>query len=600
VFSKLRMLGVRYKIATRWISIRVKTSWQELLAVSTLCLLVAWTTFFSPVDYSGFDALGNLLTSQAILQQHTIKLDRYQGVLTGYVQDWHLRNKQGHIYYHYPLGTPILALPFVGIANIFHLDMSNREHEAFLQNVISMSSTMMVSLFCYLIFRYYLSPGYSLPATAAFVFGTSIISTIGTALWSVNFSSIFVLLSLSLVVYRSYLQHFRAYPYLMGFFLFFAYLCRPTSVIFIGLIGIYFGLKKRDILGKLLGVFFFCFLIFMVFSWMEYGQFLPDYYLPQQLGEPPDVLTAIWGHLFSPSRGLFIYSPHLLLPLFGSLVFIRRLYRQLLFWIAVLWLGLHLMLISRNSMWWGGGCFGSRMCTDALPAFLLLTGLLYHSGLKKCSAQSRWIIVGLFLMCSSIAVYINTYQGLYNTYTLDWGDSHLFDWSCPQFLASRTCLAQREFEDQEPDLQLYRLGETIYPNSRTAIFSSWYWIENSRGRKFRWSRGHTASIFFKVASLNDRLECDYKLEIQLGSHNQQLIQIFFNGKQIGQVNHDGKQLINYTFLVPDHLVKNSSDGYNEIMFKLPNAINPRNIIGKGWVRAIAVNIWKLRLLPLIN
>ena len=44
----------------------MKKNWQELFGVIILCILVAWITFFSPVDYSGFDSLGTLLTSQAI------------------------------------------------------------------------------------------------------------------------------------------------------------------------------------------------------------------------------------------------------------------------------------------------------------------------------------------------------------------------------------------------------------------------------------------------------------------------------------------------------------------------------------------------------
>jgi hypothetical protein len=240
------------------------------------------------------------------------------------------------------------------------------------------------------------------------------------------------------------------------------------------------------------------------------------------------------------------------------------------------------------------------MFTDALPAFLLLTVLIWHYGLKKWTGKSRLMVAGLFLICSSIGVYINTYQGLYNTYTLDWGDSHLFDWKCPQFLASHACLAQREFQDQEARLKLYTLGESIYPDNRTAIFSSWYWVERSQRGKFRWSRGHTASIFFKVASSDHNPQFEYMLEMQLGSYHQQQIHISFNGKDIGQVNHDGNQFIDYTFPLSGYLVKNSPDEYNEITFELPNAVNPRSVTGKGWIRAVAISLWKLRLLPMMR
>lgn len=237
------------------------------------------------------------------------------------------------------------------------------------------------------------------------------------------------------------------------------------------------------------------------------------------------------------------------------------------------------------------------MFTDALPAFLLLTVLIWQHGLKKWSIKSCWTVLGLFLACSSIGAYINSYQGLYNTYTIDWGDSHLFDWKCPQFLASHSCLAQRDIRVQEANLKMYTVGDTIYPDSRTAIFSSWYWVESSRRGKFRWSRGTTTSILFKIAPL-EHISHDYMIEMQLGSYDQQRIHVFFNGKEIGQVTHDGTQLVDYIFPLSEDLVKNSSNEYNEISFELPDAVNPRSIIGKGWNRAFAINLWKLRLISM--
>lgn len=576
-------------------SLKVYCSRCGLSGILLLCTLVAWTTYFSPVDYSWSDTLGNLLTSQAILQHRTVKLDEYQGKLPGYIKGWHLRQKQDHLYYHYPVGTPVVALPFVSIANVAGLDMANREHDAFLQNILSMLSTTIACLLIYAICRYYASLGYSLLFTGTFVLGSSIISTMGTGLWSINFSLVFVLFSLILILYDNVFQRFRVYSYLTGLSLFLAYLCRPTSILFLTLIVVYIALIKRAMLVKVMAVIFLCLALFMIFSWSEYQQILPDYYLPQQLGGTSNIGTALWGHLVSPSRGVLIYSPYLFLSILGSLVYIRQLYRQPLFWVTVLWIGLHLLLISRNSMWWGGGCFGSRMFTDAMPAFLLLTLLLWYSHIKHSSVIFRRIVIGIFLLFASIGIYINTYQGLYNTYTLDWGVSHLFDWKCPQFLASHACLAEREFQDQKRHLDIYTLGDTIYPDSNTAIFSSWYWVQNSKTGKFRWSRGNIAKIFFKVASSQKNQERTMILELQISSYQQQRVILFLNEKQIGQFSHSGNEPSSYKFPVAAAVLKNSSDEYNSLIFELPDAIEPRKFRVKGWVRALAINIRQLRL-----
>lgn len=568
---------------------------KDFPGIILLCVLVAWTTYFSPVDYSGFDALGNLLTSQAILEHRTVKLDAYQDQLAGYVEGWHLRQKHNHLYYHYPVGTSVAALPFVYIANVFGLDMADRTHEAFLQNVLSMLSTTLVCLLIYLVCRNYACVGHSLVFTGAFVFGSSIISTMGTALWSVNFSLIFVLLSLILVLYDQVFQRFRRLPYLTGLLLFLAYLCRPTSLLFLALIALYIALTKPVMLIKVFAVVLGGIVLFIFFSWSEYQQMLPDYYLPQQLGATAAIGTALRGHLVSPSRGVLIYSPYLFLSIFGSLVFIRQLYRRPLFWLAVLWIGAHLLLISRNSMWWGGGCFGSRMFTEVMPAFLLLTLLLWYFGLQRSPALVRRIAMGLFIVLAGAGVYINAYQGLYNTYTLDWGDSHLFDWKCPQFLASHACLAEREFNDQEPRLAIYTMGDTIYPDSKTAIFSSWYWVENSSEGTFRWSRGNLAKIFFTVLPSQKEQAHQFFLELELASHQRQRVIVFLNDQHIGQFTHEGSHRATYKFSVPGMLLKNSLNEYNSLVFELPDAIEPRNFVGKGWVRASAIQPWTLKL-----
>jgi hypothetical protein len=74
------------------------------------------------------------------------------------------------------------------------------------------------------------------------------------------------------------------------------------------------------------------------------------------------------GLLFSPGRGLFFYSPVLLL------VFLTRpssLPRPV--WlIAALFPIAHILLYSKWPMWWGGHCFGPRLLTDITPCLVLL------------------------------------------------------------------------------------------------------------------------------------------------------------------------------------------------------------------------------------
>ena len=85
-------------------------------------------------------------------------------------------------------------------------------------------------------------------------------------------------------------------------------------------------------------------------------------------------LTSIAGTLVSPSRGLFVFSPWVLLALAALPVTARRLapfpvVRAVLF--GLIPFGL---VVSWYGVWWGGWTFGPRYWTEAMPLFGVLLG----------------------------------------------------------------------------------------------------------------------------------------------------------------------------------------------------------------------------------
>ena len=112
------------------------------------------------------------------------------------------------------------------------------------------------------------------------------------------------------------------------FLLFSAYLCRPTTALFACVVFLYMLLKKRSPFVKSLITYLICFGLFVLFSWIEYKQVLPDYYLPQQLGPPGEFWWAIYGHFLSPSRGILIQSSYLIIPLIGAIYGCKHLSRN--------------------------------------------------------------------------------------------------------------------------------------------------------------------------------------------------------------------------------------------------------------------------------
>jgi hypothetical protein len=87
--------------------------------------------------------------------------------------------------------------------------------------------------------------------------------------------------------------------------------------------------------------------------------------------------SGFTGLLFSPGRGLFIYTP---MVLFGACVGLpaaraaRRAHRPLLVAASVMAL-LHLIVVSNWRVWWGGFCWGPRLLTELLPSAAVLVAL---------------------------------------------------------------------------------------------------------------------------------------------------------------------------------------------------------------------------------
>ncbi len=426
---------------------------REFLSFAILCAVTFLVSYTSPVSYEFSDPYGSLLTSQAILEHGTIKLDAYDKNLIKSNQFIRLGE---HVYYLFPIGTSLYATPLVWLANLLGKDMAVYADYHVVQNVLSAITTVISCALIFAICRLYLSFLYSLLLSSTLVFGSSIMSTMGTALWSINFTVVFTLLSLLLLA----LGHQRKAdinPYFLGFLLFSAYICRPTTSVFIIVVLLYSLWKKPLAFIKLAVTCLALLGIFALFCWVEYKQVLPPYYLPGRLSGSSTFWVAAYGNLFSPARGLLIYSPFLILTLLGSIYFFRQLYSEPLFWVAASWLTLHMIAISMFPHWWGGFGFGNRLMADAFSALALLTILVCKQAMKMRPPWLYRVVATSFIVLSTAGVFINTYEGLYNVNTIVWNASpnidqhpqYLFDWRYPQFLTSPQMLEERNLEFQQ-------------------------------------------------------------------------------------------------------------------------------------------------------
>lgn len=382
------------------------------------------------------DPRGALLVSESLLTHQTLALDHYgPSVLNQY--SGVIFPKAGHFYYYFPIGTSLASIPFIAAARYLGLDVL--EVEGSLQIFIAACVGACTLFFLIKLAEYFLPSLSALLMACTFWFGSALVSTCGTALWSHNFAVLFALIAIYNIITKPMKT---TTPMLLAFTLLFAYLCRPVLALLTPCALLFYWTYSRTKALQTAGFFAIGLLCFMGFSWHAFHQILPDYYLPQRLSGHT-FLTALYGNLLSPARGLFIYSPFILIAWLCYPLSLKTLPLKKSWWfIGLLWPLLHLITVSRFPHWWAGYAFGPRFMTDCLPGLFLLT--LQTWPIKR--PQGIHILsISLLIFSILFSIEINSHRALFNHYTAYWNtgpniDEHpkyLFDWKYPPFLHTR-------------------------------------------------------------------------------------------------------------------------------------------------------------------
>jgi hypothetical protein len=182
--------------------------------------------------------------------------------------------------------------------------------------------------------------------------------------------------------------------------------------------------------------------LFVAYSEANFGTLLPWYYLQRDF-EASRIPIGLAGHLVSPSRGLFVFSP--IIPFLVWLVLRNRSHLPMrpLVALAALTAGVHLVVASAWANWWGGNSYGPRLLTDIIPWLVLLAiaGLAAwrEAGLKGWFTRA----VCATLLIISVAIHA---RGAFSTDPYWWASQpfglqehpeRVWDWRDPQFLRRR-------------------------------------------------------------------------------------------------------------------------------------------------------------------
>lgn len=413
-----------------------------------------------PVD-TPFDSKLTLPTTLSLLREGNLDLDEYAPSFQTYRHGLH--EHEGHLYNYFPLGPSLAALPLVALVDAgarlaeplgglhpslaafaagwrqrydatgaVDLDAWNGPQRLFASVLVALAGVLMYVLGTTL----RLSRPRALLLATAFVFCTPLLSTASRALWQ-HGPSLLCLTGVLLCLVRA--RESPRYTAPAGVLLALAYVMRPTNSVSVLLLSLYVLWTHPRHAWR-----FFAGALTVAVPWVatnlaHYGSVLAPYYAPQRLAlSASRVAEALAGNLVSPGRGLFVFTPLLLLGLWGLVLDVRERAFTRLHGFLLAAVALHWVAISTFPHWWAGHSYGPRFFTDMVPFLtFFLVPVVRALGWKTRRALTATFAV---LATASLAIHVHgaSSRSVYrwNSLPLD-VDTHperLWDWKDPQFL----------------------------------------------------------------------------------------------------------------------------------------------------------------------
>ena len=414
-----------------------------------LFLFVACVYYVSPVHYLS-DSSYSLLMDEAILQHGTpnmlpYRVERGQGVAFpkhGYL--YTIDIVRGRLLYILPWGSSLLSLPSVAISDALGFkaapdgiyDANNeRKMQATLAAIVCAACVYVL----YTTATAFLSCGWSVVIALSAAFGTPLWSSASRSLWPQTW----YLLLITLVIWV--ITRDRIRPVLLGTLLAWACFTRPQALPIAIVVSVYVLIDCEPavfpsyiVTGSVWAAAFCGTMRFF------FGHLLPPTYQESMAGIEfwHGLTPRISGLLLSPSRGLFIFVPVILFPLYLTVRYWLVLPRRRLALLALVVIALHVIVTGSWGVWWGGWSYGPRLLMETIPWFVLLSivGVRAFVDDPQLGRHERSAVLSAVMLLLTVSVAMNAVGALSLPATMVWNaepsiSERVWDWRHPQFLS---------------------------------------------------------------------------------------------------------------------------------------------------------------------
>ncbi len=354
------------------------------------------------------------------------------------------QTEDGRIYTAYPPGMLFFAAPVTALARVCGADLDRHWVHLRLEKITAvLIGSLCLGLFFLTACRVG-TPAAAAVASVLLAVSSGLFSTVGTGLWQHGGVVFWVLTALLVELQSSGRPSLRGTA-IQGVACAALLACRPTAAILVAGLGawILFRAPRRAFLTMAAAAV--CYLPCVAFYHVVYGNILGPATINRHMS------TELWhfgeiqplvGVLASPSRGLLVYQPWVVLAALSAIPAIRR--RAAAYgsaqgapgWLAFCLAAsaVHCIFIAAWFDWSGGYCWGSRLLTDILPLLGLACVPAIAALWPRPRARSLIVALGFLGALTHIpCVYMGAAEWNYETDHK--GD--LWSWSSAPFFHHR-------------------------------------------------------------------------------------------------------------------------------------------------------------------
>jgi 4-amino-4-deoxy-L-arabinose transferase-like glycosyltransferase len=307
-----------------------------------------------------------------------------------------------------PPGAALFAVPIVAPLAAFREQPLGGEAMLQIGKLVGALSVAGAAVFFFLVVRR-LAPAAEWPATALFAFGTCLYSVASQALW-MHGPAVFCLCS-ALWLLTGEARDRPRVGVLTGALLGLGVLTRPTTAFFVvaAVTTLLLQRRWRTVLWLAAGGVIPAIVLFH-YNWSHFGSAWFGGYQDDQWTVSPPFWLGVGGLLIAPSRGLFVYSPALVLalPAIGSIfrrsATVPGAHRSLVLSWCVASV-VTLLFFGRWHDWHGGWCFGPRFLSETMPTLCLLFAFGYARLAHTWSKRLATAAVGLSIAIQLVGVF---------------------------------------------------------------------------------------------------------------------------------------------------------------------------------------------------